>query len=98
MRISPDFILDRNLQDPAVDPPLGIVFTHPTGGEASLAVYNVAGLRVRALHRSLVMPGIHRMAWDGRDDRGETVQPGLYLVVLERSGRRDIRRVVVRPR
>ena len=63
-----------------------------------MAVYNVAGLRVRALHRSLVMPGIHRMAWDGRDDRGETVQPGLYLVVLERSGRRDIRKVVVRPR
>jgi len=77
---------------------LGIRFTSPGTGVIRLAVYNVAGLRVKSLLSGTMSEGEQRIRWDGRDDRGASLQPGLYLVVLERNKRKDILKVLVRPR
>jgi hypothetical protein len=52
-----------------------------------LAVYNVDGERVRTLVRGTVPAGEHRFLWDGRNDAGETVSPGVYFLTLEAGGR-----------
>jgi hypothetical protein len=44
-----------------------------------LAVYNVLGQRVRTLHTGALAPGVHRFAWDARDDSGATVASGTYI-------------------
>jgi hypothetical protein len=36
-------------------------------------------------------------AWDGRDDRGERVSPGVYLLRLQAGGVAEVRRVVYWP-
>jgi flagellar hook assembly protein FlgD len=39
--------------------------------------------------------GVHRILWDGRNDSGQRVASGLYLMRLETPAGRRIRRLVV---
>jgi hypothetical protein len=55
-------------------------------GSASLKVYNVYGQLVRTLETGQKPAGYHRARWDGRNDSGEAVSAGVYLVWLEGSG------------
>lgn len=49
-----------------------------------VAVFDLAGRLCRDLSAAQPRPsGIHRFAWDGRDDEGRLVPPGVYAVRLE---------------
>jgi hypothetical protein len=52
------------------------------GGRVQLAVFNVAGQRVRALVDSTLTPGHHTARWDGMDDSGQPAASGIYIVRL----------------
>jgi hypothetical protein len=52
------------------------------GGRVQLAVFNVAGQRVRALVDSTLTPGHHTARWDGMDDGGQPAASGIYIVRL----------------
>lgn len=49
------------------------------------AIYTLAGNRVRTLDTEEGSSALYQTAWDGRDDQGELVEPGLYLyrIVVE---------------
>lgn len=47
--------------------------------QTEVAVYNTAGQRVRTLHLGMLPSGIHHVAWDGRDQRGNRVSSGVYI-------------------
>jgi flagellar hook assembly protein FlgD len=49
---------------------------------ARLAVYDVAGHRLRLLHDGVLDVGIHSRTWDGRNDDGSAVAGGVYIVRL----------------
>jgi hypothetical protein len=51
--------------------------------EARLAVFDLRGARVRTLVDGRVGAGPHGATWDGLDDAGRPVSPGMYLVRLE---------------
>ncbi|RKZ15899.1 hypothetical protein DRQ53_07760 [bacterium] len=53
----------------------------------SMAVYNMAGLRIRTLVEMPMAVGSHRIAWDGVDGTGTAVASGVYFVRLEVDGR-----------
>ena len=55
-------------------------------GEVRLAVYNIAGERVRTLSQGRKNPGVYRVSWDGCDDRGKRVSSGVYFYRLETGG------------
>jgi hypothetical protein len=64
--------------------PTNVSFSVPNGGTASIYIYDLESNRVRALlEGGRYSPGEHRIEWDGRDDRGDLVAPGPYVVVLE---------------
>ena len=44
-----------------------------------LAIYDVAGRRVRTYRLSISTPGLYTIGWDGRDDRGRSLSSGTYL-------------------
>lgn len=46
-------------------------------------IVDVAGREVRLLHRGTLEPGRHEFAWDGLDDAGHKVPPGVYLAYTE---------------
>ncbi len=62
-------------------------------GEATVAVYDVAGRRVRTLVRGVQPAGARVVTWDGRDDAGAALAPGAYIVRLECGEVRESRAV-----
>lgn len=89
------------LDEPAPSPFRGateIAFAVPDGARsARLAVYDVAGRRVRTLVDGAVAEGRGRVAWDGRDDSGAPVAAGAYVLRLEAGGRSVSRKVTRLP-
>lgn len=57
-----------------------ISFVLPSPGRVRLAVYNISGQLVRALLDADCPAGRHAISWDGRDDRGQRLPAGAYLV------------------
>jgi len=61
-----------------------------------LTVYDVAGRAIRSLIVAAAEPaGEHHVVWDGRDDAGRAVGPGLYLARLSVAGAALERRLVL---
>ena len=51
----------------------------PTAGSIDLRVYDNSGRLVRTLARGSAVSTNARFAWDGRNDDGRTVAPGIYF-------------------
>jgi hypothetical protein len=68
-------------------------FTLTEMGEVELSVWDVLGRRVRLIERRKMEPGTYRRIWDGRDDAGQEVVSGVYLMRLEAGSFRDIKRM-----
>ncbi len=52
-------------------------------GLARLEVFALTGQRVAVLQEGPRKAGLHRLRWDGRDDRGRTLGSGVYVYRLE---------------
>ena len=48
-----------------------------------IGVYTLTGQRVRALVRGKFNKGFYTVQWDGRDDQGALVPPGIYLLHIK---------------
>jgi hypothetical protein len=75
------------LERPAPDPMRGwatIRFSLPRRTQATLALRSVTGSLVRILlcPQSLA-PNTYSLSWDGRDNSGRSVAPGIYFWRLE---------------
>ncbi|MCA9752707.1 MAG: VCBS repeat-containing protein [Gemmatimonadetes bacterium] len=71
-----------------------IAWDLPRHEEVSLEIFDVAGRRLRTLVREARGAGTHSLGWDGRDARGRSVAPGVYLVRLKTEGRDETERIV----
>ena len=67
----------------------------PAAQDASIAVYDVRGARIRELVRRELPPGRHRVDWDGRDEEAQAVGAGLYLVHIQLGNLRVTQKVAV---
>jgi hypothetical protein len=75
--------------------PVELLATSP-GGPADLAIFDVAGRRIRRLPAASGTSGDVLMRWDLRDDSGHTVTPGVYFVRLT-ARTQLVKRLVVLP-
>jgi hypothetical protein len=66
----------------------------PAGTSGSLSIYDAAGRRVRAFQ---LAPGGTALRWDGEDELGRAVAPGVYLIRLD-AGRQSRSGKLVRVR
>jgi len=64
-------------------------------GPAHLAIYNVAGERVRVLVDETLAAGRQRVLWDGLDGAGAPVARGIYFARVEAGSFRASTRIVV---
>jgi hypothetical protein len=55
-------------------------------GPAQLVCYDLGGRVVRTLTRARMAPGRDQWSWDGTDDQGRRVAPGLYFLELRAGG------------
>jgi aminopeptidase N len=58
-----------------------------TDGGFQLALFDVAGRRLRSLVMGNPGAGLHVLTWDGRDDRGSSVAQGAYFVQARQGDR-----------
>jgi len=69
-----------------------ITFTAPARQHVDLALYDIAGRRVRTLLRQEVAPGAYSPEWKGDDDRGNLLPSGIYFArLISGSGTRTMR-------
>jgi flagellar hook assembly protein FlgD len=65
------------------NPSTRVAFTLPGSAgvvHVLLRVHDVSGRVVRTLLNANRTPGVHQVVWDGKDDRGNAVGTGVYLL------------------
>jgi hypothetical protein len=62
-----------------------------------LSVYGPGGVIIRKLYKGQWQKGAHEIFWDGRNDLGHSVPPGVYSVVLKADGKTMSDRLVIQP-
>ncbi|MBN1479682.1 hypothetical protein JXA70_05380 [candidate division KSB1 bacterium] len=60
-----------------------IKFYCPTMTLVEVTVRNLLGQHVKTLLRRIVEPGEQKLLWDGRDEYGEMMPSGLYLISMQ---------------
>ncbi|MGB2981799.1 MAG: T9SS type A sorting domain-containing protein, partial [Candidatus Zixiibacteriota bacterium] len=76
------FSLRQNYPNP-FNPGTRIEFVIPRNGWVTLEIYNVLGQRVRRLVADRLDPGLHSIAWDGKDDSAKDLADGIYFYRLQ---------------
>jgi len=64
-------------------------------GHAEVRVFSPSGRLVRVVSDRALAPGVHALAWDGRDDAGRAAPAGVYLVRVRAPGLATTRRVAL---
>jgi len=81
-----DFLPLRPVLRPATPNPMSSLttlrFDLDRTAEVELSIHDVSGRRVRALVSGRVSAGVHQVEWNGRNDAGEPVAAGMYVVRL----------------
>jgi hypothetical protein len=72
-----------------------LAFDLARGGRAELVLYSVDGRRVRTLVDDVREPGHYDIVWDGRDDGGAAVGPGVYYARFVAGARTFTRTLVL---
>jgi hypothetical protein len=68
----------------------------PRPARVELHVYDVTGAQVRRLVDGTQSAGYQQAYWNGRDDRGRTVAPGIYYCRFEAGDYVATQKLVVR--
>jgi hypothetical protein len=76
-----EFALEQNYPNP-FNPTTQILFSVPSAGEVSLAVFNVLGQQVKTLIDGEMPAGNHMVEWDRTSDAGHNVSSGVYFYRL----------------
>jgi hypothetical protein len=64
-------------------------------GDAELAIFDLGGRRVATLHHGPLPAGTHTFEWQGLDDSGRRMPPGMYVSRLQADGVAESRRMVM---
>jgi len=72
-------------------------YSLPQAGVVRLVIYDLAGREVRVLASGRLEADEYRARWDGRNETGQRVSGGMYVVRLEAEGRALVRRLVLLP-
>ncbi|MBI4364619.1 MAG: hypothetical protein HY568_04245 [Candidatus Latescibacteria bacterium] len=77
------------------NPFTSIRFSLSRPAHVRLFVFDVSGARVRSLADAPMPPGLHRLTWDGRDDRGRSAASGAYFYRLEADGVTEAKKLIL---
>jgi hypothetical protein len=79
------FSLKASNQSP-ISSAIIMAFSLPKTGLTFVSIHSLSGASVRTLACGMLSAGLHSATWDGRNDNGTAVAPGVYLVSLRQAG------------
>jgi photosystem II stability/assembly factor-like uncharacterized protein len=77
------------------NPQTTLVFELPRAGAVELKIFDARGRHVRRLLQNELSEGRHQVRWDGRNDSGQSMATGVYLVEARFSGAASVTKVVL---
>ena len=80
--IPTEYRIYQNYPNP-FNPETTIRYEIPEAGRVILSIYDQTGRRVRILEDAEKPAGSYDVVWDGKDDTGELVSSGMYIVVIK---------------
>ena len=72
-----------------------IRYSLPTESPVKMEVYDVVGRRVKTLRIFLEEAGEKEVEWDGRDERGQRLNTGIYFIRMETFGFQSVQKVIL---
>ncbi|MGH7724236.1 MAG: galactose oxidase-like domain-containing protein [Candidatus Eiseniibacteriota bacterium] len=85
------------LDAPRPNPSLGfatIAYTLPASQHVRIRIHDVAGRLIRTLVDRVVAAGPGEVVWDGRDDGGRRVSPGVFFYLMEAGDWRSRKKMI----
>jgi hypothetical protein len=61
----------------------------------TLQVYNTLGQRIRTLCDDIHSPGLYQKSWDAKNNAGNQVSTGLYLIIIKSDDRVEMRKMLL---
>ncbi len=88
------FELAQNVPNP-FNPHTTIAYSLASDAEVRLEIFDVRGARVKSLINGHETTGVHRVRWDGTNDRGSRVSSGIYFYRLIAGSFKSTRKMVL---
>jgi len=98
IKVSQMIGVDENSGDPGPQPvtvrttpnpfirQVRFIFNSPASGSYSIDIFDPVGRRINKLTGTLIANKEESLAWDGRDDQGQHIAPGIYFYRFRVSG------------
>ncbi len=88
------FSLSQNYPNPAFSN-TNIKYTLPKTTDVKLKIYNTAGQLVKTFSAGKQKPGFYKISWDGRNDKGQRVRPGVYFYRLKTDDSQHTKKLIL---
>ncbi|MCI0452945.1 MAG: T9SS type A sorting domain-containing protein [Candidatus Latescibacteria bacterium] len=89
-----EFSLAQNYPNP-FNPSTTIAYSLASASDVELTIFDVRGSHVKTVVRERREAGVHRVPWDGTDNRGNRVASGVYFYRLTAGSFRATKKMVL---
>jgi M6 family metalloprotease-like protein len=88
------FSLSQNYPNP-FNPSTTVEYSIAKTGPVEIAIFDVAGRRIRTLVSEVKMQGSYKAVWNGKNDRGASVASGMYFYRLTAGQFTQIKKMIL---
>jgi len=88
------FRLDQNYPNP-FNPTTTIDFSLPVSEHVSLKIFNILGQQIKTLVSETMQSGFHKIVWNGTNDTGRSVSPGLYFYFIRMGEFNEVKKMML---
>jgi uncharacterized repeat protein (TIGR02543 family) len=92
--IPEDYMLEQNYPNP-FNGRTSLRIGLPEDTELLVTVFNSHGQRVKNLWHGQQKAGYHTLVWEGRNDHGESVSSGTYIILFKTPNRQIVRKALL---
>ena len=72
---------------------VSISFEIPNSKRVNLSIFDMKGRNIRRMNLGVLGSGLHKVLWDGKNNLGNELSSGIYMVVLEVGGKINIQKI-----